>query len=237
MMNGRRCVAVVGAAFSFMLFCGCSSSDNPGGSNSNPDGGSTSTGSSSGASSSGTSTTPGTSSSSGSSGGDTSAGSSGSSSGGPSGTSSGNGSSSSSSSSGGSSSGGVDGGGSSSSGGDTEAGAQATFTQLYTTVLKTNCAMKCHAAAAKPDGGLDLSTQAIAFTNLVGKAATGMPCLGKGMRVVAGNSAMSILYSKVSSATPVCGVQMPKGCKGAMCLTTMETDLIKAWIDSGAMNN
>jgi hypothetical protein len=108
------------------------------------------------------------------------------------------------------------------------------------TIMKTSCAMKCHAAAAKPDGGLDLSTQALAFTNLVGKAATGMPCLGKGTRVVAGNSGMSILYSKVSSAMPVCGAQMPKGCGApgkAMCVSMADADLIKAWIDSGAPNN
>jgi hypothetical protein len=97
--------------------------------------------------------------------------------------------------------------------------------------------MKCHTGAAKPDGNLGLATQTTAYANLVGKAASGMMCMGKGTLIVPGNSATSILYSKISSATPVCGAQMPKGCKGTMCLSMADVATIKSWIDAGAKND
>jgi hypothetical protein len=136
--------------------------------------------------------------------------------------------------------GGNDAGGSGSpgsSGSAPEGGAGPTFAAVYSMILQPHCSMKCHTGAAKPDGNLGLATQMMAYMNLVGKPASGMMCMGKGTLVVPGNSAMSILYSKVSSATPVCGAQMPKGCKGAMCLAMTDVDMIKAWIDAGAQMN
>jgi hypothetical protein len=81
-------------------------------------------------------------------------------------------------------------------------------------------------------GMLDMSSEATAYTNLVGVAAMAAVCTGKGMRVVAGDSAMSILYTKVAAANvPTCGPKMPA--TGAK-LTAMQVAMIKAWIDGGA---
>jgi 3D (Asp-Asp-Asp) domain-containing protein len=81
-------------------------------------------------------------------------------------------------------------------------------------------------------GKLDLSSQATAFTNLVGVAATGTSCNGMGTRVVASDADMSLLYTKVT--TPTCGSKMPLG---ETPLTSTQADDIKGWINAGAMNN
>jgi hypothetical protein len=81
-------------------------------------------------------------------------------------------------------------------------------------------------------GKLDMSSQATAFMNLVGVAAAGAECGGKGTRVVAGNADMSILFQKVT--TPTCGSQMPLG---GTPLTGAQTEEIQSWINAGAMND
>jgi hypothetical protein len=83
-----------------------------------------------------------------------------------------------------------------------------------------------------------MSSQAAAYMNLVGAAVTtpsnlpstaGHTCTGE--RVVPGDSSMSLLYLKVSEASPPCGVQMPE--VGAN-LTAAQILTIKTWIDEGA---
>ena len=69
-----------------------------------------------------------------------------------------------------------------------------------------------------------------AFTNLVGAATGGSACSGK-TRVVAGDSAQSVLYDKVTGGGNLCGSRMPLG--GA-ALPQNLVDLVKAWIDGGA---
>jgi type IV secretion system protein TrbL len=112
-----------------------------------------------------------------------------------------------------------------------------TFTQVYAIMSSTTalCA-SCHSMNGKPNTGfvnakLDLSTQAVAYTNLVGPPTTAS-CKGK-MFVVPGNSAMSALYAAIAGA-PLCGEKMPKT-PGK--LTMAEIMTIKAWINGGAPNN
>ena len=52
--------------------------------------------------------------------------------------------------------------------------------------------------------------------------------------VIPGNSADSLVYQKVISDTPPVGERMPLF---APNLTQSQTDLIKNWIDQGALNN
>jgi hypothetical protein len=114
-----------------------------------------------------------------------------------------------------------------------EAGGGVTFTQVYTTILSMHC-LPCHATGGgKTNGKLDMSTQANAYTNLVGAAAAGTMCTGKGTRVVKGDSTNSLLVQKLKAAPP-CGKQMPSGMAplGAPLVTQ-----ISQWIDSGAANN
>jgi hypothetical protein len=82
-------------------------------------------------------------------------------------------------------------------------------------------------------GMLDMSSADTAYTNLVGVAAMSMNCTGKGMRVVANDSAKSILYTKVAAAAvKTCGGKMPDG--GGAKLTPAQLSTIQTWIDMGA---
>jgi hypothetical protein len=106
-------------------------------------------------------------------------------------------------------------------------------------------------------GGLDMlpGNSARAYKNLVMQAPKPNPgnltgalaykCTGKGMRVVPGNAAMSIVYSKVHDATPICGApevqpKVPGGPGGPATftpLTPAEQDMFKTWINAGALQN
>jgi hypothetical protein len=114
-----------------------------------------------------------------------------------------------------------------------EAGASVTFTQVYS-IMTSRC-LPCHATGTgKTMGKLDLSTKAMAFTNLVGVVASGSACGTSGKtRVVPGNSAMSLL-PQMLTATPPCGMQMPR--TGGP-LTAAQIAQISSWIDGGALNN
>jgi hypothetical protein len=157
--------------------------------------------------------------------------------------SSGGSSSSSSSSSGGSSSGAIDSGtdasDAGSSGDASDGAADPTFTQVFNTVLSGTC-NGCHAAGHPT--GLDMSSKALAYTNLVGKAAGtggvggGSPCATAGgeTRVIASNAAGSLLVKKIDHVAGTCGATMPL--RGAKIAST-KIDLVKAWIAAGAKND
>jgi hypothetical protein len=126
-------------------------------------------------------------------------------------------------------------GGSSGSGGSGDAssetgGGAATFADVMT-ILKAHC-NGCHGkpAAMAPAGFSIMGDDAAVLANLTADA-TGPMCTGKGKRVVAANSGMSILYSKISSATPTCGARMPRNMPA---LADKDIMTIKAWIDAGA---
>jgi hypothetical protein len=116
-----------------------------------------------------------------------------------------------------------------------------TFTMVYTDVLSTSCT-PCHAPGGGTGdtlGGLDLSTQALAYTNLQ-KSPAGAGCKGMGFTlVVPGDAATSLLVEKVQSAAPPCGSQMPFGCgAGAVaCLSAAQVQEIADWINGGAKND
>jgi hypothetical protein len=89
----------------------------------------------------------------------------------------------------------------------------------------------CHGIQV-PD--MSFATKSTAYAGLVGVSAQGSACGRTGeKRVVAGSSATSLLYTKVAG-TQTCGVRMPKG-KVALLQTSI--DLIKSWIDGGALND
>jgi hypothetical protein len=129
------------------------------------------------------------------------------------------------------------GGGGDGGSGNDGASSSATFTQVYTQVISQKCA-PCHTTSGGDGvkfGMLDMTSQSAAYKNLVGVAAAGDQCGGKGTRVVAGNPGSSIMYEKVDpSAASPCGAKMPLG--GA-ALSTAEAALIDSWIAGGASNN
>ncbi len=115
------------------------------------------------------------------------------------------------------------------------------FTQVYSTVIAKRC-VPCHAtgdAGANPGlfyGKLDMSTQQLAYANLVGVKAMGVSCVISGLtRVVPGSAQTSVLFGKVDAPltmnpTP-CGDTMPDD---GTNLTQAEVTLIQTWIDQGA---
>lgn len=110
-----------------------------------------------------------------------------------------------------------------------------TFTQIYTTVIQPNCT-PCHAQGiGVSTGKLDMSSQATAYTNLVGVPAAGASCAGKGTRVTANDPANSVMYLKISLTDPVpCGEKMPLGLPA---LSKDNVALVQAWINGGAKND
>jgi hypothetical protein len=119
--------------------------------------------------------------------------------------------------------------------GETGGGSTApTFTQIYTNVVVPNGCTVCHNPSTD-SGSLDMSTQAAAYTNLVGVTAAGPSCGGMGLiRVVKGDASMSLMYEKVSEADPPCGSQMPLN--GAP-ISSADMTMVMDWINAGAMNN
>jgi|SRR5579872_243745 len=111
-----------------------------------------------------------------------------------------------------------------------------TWTQVYADVISSKCAT-CHGGTGEGFtlGKLDMSSQATAYTNLVGVAAAGSSCMGTGTRVTPGMPNSSIMYLKVSlDDMAPCGSKMPFG--GPM-LAQSEVDEIKGWITGGAKND
>ncbi len=124
-------------------------------------------------------------------------------------------------------------------------GGKATFTSVYNDVMVPH-GCNSHHIATGPDNFLDMSSQATAYKNLVGVAASGplvppgkTACKGSGLeRVKAGDAQHSLLYLKVASASPPCGSQMPYGCPtGFSCLSSSEAQTIADWINAGAKND
>jgi hypothetical protein len=107
------------------------------------------------------------------------------------------------------------------------------FATVYSTIIMATPCNGCHSAATKA-GGLDMSTQTTAYTNLTTGTSTEPNCGAKAY-VVKANAAGSLLYQKVVGTTiPTgCGTQMPKN--GPPFLTTTQTNLIQSWINDGAL--
>jgi hypothetical protein len=111
-----------------------------------------------------------------------------------------------------------------------------TFTQVYA-LISQRC-QPCHTTAGGTgvvNGKLDMTSKATAYTNLVGVAGMGTGCNGMGIRVVAGDSDMSLLFLKVNPDEPVpCGARMPLNMP---TLPEEEFEMIQDWIEAGARND
>jgi hypothetical protein len=127
--------------------------------------------------------------------------------------------------------------------GPSDSGPAATFTEVYATVMSSG-SPSCtdhHSGGTSAAGNLDMSSQKLAYTNLVGVPASGPEC-GPGaidggavqIRVVAGNAAASLLYQKLVGAQPLCGSAMPAL---GDSVSASQLALVKSWIDDGAPND
>lgn len=110
-----------------------------------------------------------------------------------------------------------------------------TFKNVYLNVLVTACP-SCHMMGGVI-GSPDLTSMETAYTSMIDKDATAMQpgqCMGKGKLIVPGDCEKSLLYNKLSQATPVCGRRMPLS---SMTTPQSSLDLLCAWIKAGAKNN
>lgn len=116
-------------------------------------------------------------------------------------------------------------------------GSTPTFTEVYSQIISNSSVgcLNCHVPGqiGVTDGTLDMSSQATAYTNLVGVAAGGSGCKGDGTRVVAGDAATSLLYMKVAG-TQTCGSRMPLD---GTPLSQAQITEIQDWIAGGALND
>jgi polyvinyl alcohol dehydrogenase (cytochrome) len=116
-------------------------------------------------------------------------------------------------------------------------GGGATFDPIFSAIYNEIIVGKgcntgsCHGS---DQGNLLMSSQSEAYANLVGVKASGPLCGASGLtRVVPGDPASSLMFDKVSSATPVCGSTMPPGAP----LSAQEVEQIRSWIERGAAND
>jgi hypothetical protein len=109
------------------------------------------------------------------------------------------------------------------------------WTGLYADVIGKQCVV-CHnpSGIGVMLGQLDMSSQAIAYTNLVNAPAAGEACAGHGVRVTPDDPDASILYLKVSLDSPSCGARMPFG---GPPLPETQVNEIRDWILAGAPND
>jgi hypothetical protein len=122
-----------------------------------------------------------------------------------------------------------------------------TFTKVYKDQITGYKCLTCHVPGqiGVTDGKLDMSTQALAYENLVNVKAAGDACGTSGLtRVVPGSASTSLIVTKTdtneSHTPPPCGVQMPLGCgktAGLKCLGGDDVTPLESWINAGAQNN
>lgn len=105
------------------------------------------------------------------------------------------------------------------------------FAAVYP-IIQRAC-VRCHGGS----GALNMSTEAMAFANLVGPGGVGVVAMGgacgaSGLhRVVPGDAMMSLLYLKIRGGAPPCGSAMPRG---AATLPAGDIAIVRAWIEAGA---
>ena len=123
------------------------------------------------------------------------------------------------------------------------------FTEVYDRVIGQSCASAyCHYYnVGIRFSALDMSSQTIAYWNLVGQPCLGPSCSEMGTRVIPGDPNSSLLYQKVSQDMPPCGARMPadptallESGTAVFSGTPLPQDqqkLIYDWISAGALNN
>lgn len=111
-------------------------------------------------------------------------------------------------------------------------GEPVSFSQHIQPIFNSSCT-NCHVRGGV--SGLDTLRLYLedgeSWTSLVNQASTQSSAL---TRVIPNDSANSLLYQKVSSDTPPVGSRMPIF---GGSLSQKQIDVIKAWIDQGALDN
>ena len=116
--------------------------------------------------------------------------------------------------------------------GDPGDGDPVSFSGRIQPIFTTACA-GCHSEGGLADlSGIALRLTAdVSYSLLVSQQSVQRPDL---TLVVPGDPDSSLLFLKISSDTPPVGARMPRS---APPLSQLEIDLIRDWIDEGALNN
>jgi hypothetical protein len=102
------------------------------------------------------------------------------------------------------------------------------FSQVQSDVFAKSCVFStCHKGAS-PAGGLALDGNP--YDRLVGAKSTSLP---ERIRVIAGDPDQSYVLEKLTKAKPEAGAQMPPGAP----LTGEQIDIVRRWIEAGALND
>jgi hypothetical protein len=115
----------------------------------------------------------------------------------------------------------------------------AKFSEIYAMMFPMATNARCDACHSMPandiaNGNLEMgTTQMSAYMALVGQTSKSSRCMSKTL-VVPGQPEMSLLYQKLSSATPPCGSRMPLG---GTAFSDAQLEMIRSWIAAGAKND
>ncbi len=113
--------------------------------------------------------------------------------------------------------------------------AQVTLTQLQTTLFTPICSV-CHTGVGSSLPGVQNLTAGHTFASIVGVASIEQPSL---LRIKPSDAANSYLVQKIEGAAGITGSRMPLGCGASSnpCLDQNTIDLVKTWVNQGALNN
>jgi uncharacterized protein (TIGR03118 family) len=113
--------------------------------------------------------------------------------------------------------------------------AQVTLTELQTQIFTPICS-GCHTGIGTALPGVQNLTAGNTFANIVNVASIEQPTLS---RIKPGDAANSYLVKKILGAAGITGSRMPLGCgtAGNPCLDDATIDLVKTWVNQGALNN
>jgi hypothetical protein len=118
-------------------------------------------------------------------------------------------------------------------------GPPATFTQIYSEIFPLGTKAQCNYCHDRPaneisNGMLNMGhTQTDSYAAVVGTSSMSAKCGGTYTLVVPGESSASLLFLKLEE-TPPCGDRMPQG---GSPLTSAQLEMVRSWVDAGAMNN
>ena len=125
----------------------------------------------------------------------------------------------------------------------TEPPIEPTWTAIYDRIIVGGGCLGCHDPDATvsfvEQSALDLSDKDGSYAAMVGVAALGMPCMAEGAadRIIPGDADGSMLIHKFENRLPdggdICGDPMPLG----VPLPQSQIDVVRIWIDEGALDN
>jgi len=113
------------------------------------------------------------------------------------------------------------------------------FTAVYEGFLQSKCTFACHSGGEFAAGGLDMTADPHGV--LVNALPEAPACAGHPMKLIApGEPEQSLLYlkimAKIEGTAAPCGDVMPPGAD-VPALSNDEAEMVRAWIEAGALDD